>query len=276
METPAATASDGIAGLLQRGFETAEDAFYLVNPSAGVLEELVTSLDAPSERKPDVRLLGSDAVLRDVMDDFLVAGRTADLVADGTLSLRTLESSNGHEPDLLVTDSAVTTILRADGRFATVQTDDEEFVDAVRTKYDTLFEESDPYDLRTPSLGRIEATLESELGPACREDFGEFLSNLQTARGDGDGPDEVTISLLVAARNRVQFYDLARWAEEVGLASKATFSRKKTRLEERGLLATENVPSDVGRPRLRLVLGEDRLRDASVAQLASVVQSAGK
>uniref|UniRef100_UPI000A78D6B4 transcriptional regulator TbsP domain-containing protein n=1 Tax=Halococcus thailandensis TaxID=335952 RepID=UPI000A78D6B4 len=65
-------------------------------------------------------------------------------------------------------------------------------------------------------------------------------------------------------------YDISRWGEDAGVASKATFSRKKTQLEEQGLLETEKVPIDVGRPRLRLLLGEERLREADADELASV------
>jgi DNA-binding MarR family transcriptional regulator len=49
--------------------------------------------------------------------------------------------------------------------------------------------------------------------------------------------------------------------EDTGVASKATFSRVKTRLEDRDLIETEKVPIDVGRPRLRLVLVPDDLED---------------
>jgi predicted transcriptional regulator len=83
----------------------------------------------------------------------------------------------------------------------------------------------------------------------------------------------VTISLLVAARNEVLLYDISKWGEDIGIASKATFSRTKTRLEDLGLIDTEKVPIDVGRPRLRLKLGDDRLREADADQLADVAQS---
>ncbi len=39
------------------------------------------------------------------------------------------------------------------------------------------------------------------------------------------------------------------------------------------LIDTEKVPIDVGRPRLRLMLGDDRLKDAEPDELASVAQS---
>jgi hypothetical protein len=83
----------------------------------------------------------------------------------------------------------------------------------------------------------------------------------------------VTISLLVAARNNVQLYDISKWGEDVGLASKATFSRAKTTLEDKGLIDTESVAIDVGRPRLRLLLGDERLADADNDELATVAQS---
>ncbi|PWG73380.1 hypothetical protein DF186_23370, partial [Enterococcus hirae] len=79
-------------------------------------------------------------------------------------------------------------------------------------------------------------------------------------------------SLLVAAKNDVLLYDISKWGEDVGIASKATFSRTKTKLEDMGLIDTEKVPIDVGRPRLRLKLGDDRLRDANTDQLAGVAQ----
>jgi len=40
-----------------------------------------------------------------------------------------------------------------------------------------------------------------------------------------------------------------------------------------GLIDTEKVPIDVGRPRLRLMLGDERLNDADSDELATVAQS---
>jgi len=99
------------------------------------------------------------------------------------------------------------------------------------------------------------------------------LSSLQTARGDGEGLDEVTISLLVAARNGELLYDISKWGEDIGLAARRPSPRTKTTLEDMGLIDTEKVPIDVGRPRLRLMLGDERLEDASTDELASVAQS---
>ena len=57
------------------------------------------------------------------------------------------------------------------------------------------------------------------------------------------------------------------------LASRATFSRKKTAFEEMGLIETEKVSIDVGRPRQRLVLGDERLQGVDAGELMGVVRS---
>ncbi|ELZ28026.1 hypothetical protein C474_16034 [Halogeometricum pallidum JCM 14848] len=275
MNHPAELLTDEMSEVFEWAFETTEESLYLVNPTAETLERAVESLSMLAGLTPTVRVLGEKAVLREVMNDFLVASRTADLVESETLELRVLDDTDGYKPNLMASESVVTTVVSADSLLAGLRTDDEEFVGAVYEEYEALFEESDDYALRTPGLSRVETTIADRLGPECRTDFTELLSNLQTARGDSDGPDEVAISLLVAARNGELFYDVSRWAEEIGLASKATFSRKKGKLEEQGLIVTEKVPIDVGRPRLRLKLGDERLKEASGAQLASIAQSAG-
>ncbi len=81
--------------------------------------------------------------------------------------------------------------------------------------------------------------------------------------------DEVTLALLVTARNEGMLYDLSRWGENVGIASKATFSRAKTTLEDEGILDTEKVPIDVGRPRQRLLLDHDGLAAADIDEFAA-------
>jgi len=88
----------------------------------------------------------------------------------------------------------------------------------------------------------------AEIGEATREDFDAVLAAMDSARGADGEVDEVTVALLVAAKNDVLLYDISKWGEDVGIASKATFSRTKTRLEDLGIIDTEKVPIDVGRP----------------------------
>ncbi|MFC3958478.1 transcriptional regulator TbsP [Halovivax cerinus] len=250
--------------------ETSGDV-YMVNPSWDAIEDFVSVATAYDGDLPMVHMLADERTLKDVMDDFIVASNAADLIDEDALALRTLEETP--ENSLLVTEDAVVAIVHAADRVGGLVSDDDEFVQATMDTYADRWEDAEAFNLRTPPITRVRETLSDEISPDAEEDFTAILGSLETARGDGEGLDEVTISLLVAARNEALLYDISKWGEDVGIASKATFSRTKTKLEDMGLIDTEKVPIDVGRPRLRLKIGDDRLAEADNGQLATVAQS---
>jgi hypothetical protein len=262
--------TDGIADLLTRVLEETTTELYVVGPSPETIEELV-SVATGMESTPTIKLLVSERPLKGVMEDFIVASRAANLIEAGGLELRTTDEARSNS--LLITDDAVISVVGACGQVAGLRTDDEGFVANAHRQYESAWEDASEYTLRTPPLTTVRETLEADIGNETADDFDEVLASLQTARGNGNGLDEVTISLLVAAKNGELLYDISKWGEDIGLASKATFSRTKTKLEDMGLIDTEKVPIDVGRPRLRLMLGDERLEDAEADQLANVAQS---
>ncbi|MBV0903282.1 transcriptional regulator TbsP [Haloarcula salina] len=261
---------DDVGSMLGAVFESTTEPVYVVNPSRQSVAELVSTLDADADA-PEVRLLADERALKDVMDDFLVASTAADLIDEDRLEMRLLGEVPNHS--VAVTPDAVYALVTINDAVGGLGTDDGDFVDTAYDYYESTWADADEYSLRTPPLNRVRSTLESDIGQETADDFDDVLSSLSTARGDGDGLDEVTISLLVAARNGELLYDISKWGEDVGLASKATFSRTKTKLEDMNLIDTEKVPIDVGRPRLRLMLGDERLKDAEPDELATVAQS---
>ncbi|WP_265111424.1 transcriptional regulator TbsP [Halosolutus halophilus] len=260
-----------IDDILGSVLEDATGDVYMVNPSWDAIEEFVSVATDFDGDLPSVHMLADERTLKDVMDDFIVASNAADLISEGTLELRTIEEAP--ENSLLVTDDRVVAIVHAGDRVGGLVTDDEGFVDDTYDTYVSHWEDANTFNLRTPPITDVRDTLSEEISPDAEADFTAILDSLETARGDGDGLDEVTISLLVAAKNEALLYDISKWGEDVGIASKATFSRTKTKLEDMGLIDTEKVPIDVGRPRLRLKIGDDRLREANNGQLATVAQS---
>lgn len=240
---------------------------YLLNPATETIEELVEVLDG-FEGPPTLRILAPESPLKAVTEDFLVASRTADFVESDVLSIRVL--SDQPVNSLLVTDESVVSLLTDPAEPAGLVTTEDAYVQSVLSHYDDVWERADAYSLRTPPLSQVRSTLESELGSETLADFDAVLDSLGPRRGVGGNLDEVAISLLVAARNEQLLYDVSKWGEDSGLASKATFSRTKTRLEEQGLLTTEKVPIEVGRPRLRLLIGNDRLEAADQAEFETV------
>ncbi|MFC4358998.1 transcriptional regulator TbsP [Halobium salinum] len=262
---------EGVEDILETLLADADDELLVVDPSASTVEELVTVATEAEDELPTIKLVAADGVLKDVMGDFIVASNAADLVEAGALSLRTSADAGGNS--LFVTREAVMALVTAGEHVAALTTEDEEFVADAFDTYEAEWESAPEFKLRTPAISRVRETLGTDIGDATESDFDTVLASLETARGDGDGLDEVTISLLVAAKNDVLLYDISKWGEDVGIASKATFSRTKTKLEDMGLIDTEKVPIDVGRPRLRLKLGDDRLKNADARELAGVAQS---
>ncbi|THE66168.1 hypothetical protein D8Y22_04420 [Salinadaptatus halalkaliphilus] len=260
-----------IDDILETVLEDATGDVYMVNPSRAAIEEFVSVATGFDESVPSVRMLADERTLKDVMDDFIVASNAADLIAEDALSLRTIEEAP--ENSLLLTEDRVVAVVHAGDRVGGLITDDESFVEDTYATYADRWDDATEFNLRTPPITDVRDTLSAEISPDAEDDFAAILNSLETARGDGDGLDEVTISLLVAAKNEALLYDISKWGEDVGIASKATFSRTKTKLEDMGLIDTEKVPIDVGRPRLRLKIGDDRLREADNGQLATVAQS---
>ena len=260
---------DSVGEILYDGITGADDDVIVVNPSRDAISDLVDVLGGLSDPAP-VRLFAAEEPLKDLMDDFLVASAVADLADSGVLAVRTLEAVPNSA--LVVSDESVVSIVESYSQAAGLATTDDPFVEDTYGYYDERWADAPLFSLRTPPRSRVMETLESDIGTDTAADFEAMLKSLPAARGDGDGLDEVTISLLVAAKNGELLYDISKWGEDVGVASKATFSRTKTRLEDEGLLDTEKVPIDVGRPRLRLLLGETRLTDIEADELASAAQ----
>lgn len=261
---------NSIEEIVNSVFAETDGDLLVVDPSARTIESIVQSgIDAAD--LPNLQMLARESVLKEAMNDFLIASRAADLINTDDLTLRIL--TDGADNSLLASDTTVTALVGAGDAVAAMTSEDDEFVSTVYEEYSETFRAAELYNLRTPAISQVRNTLSDDIGSDTREDFDSVMASMETARGNGQGLDEVTVSLLVAARNEQLLYDISKWGEDIGIASKATFSRTKTRLEDVDLIDTEKVPIDVGRPRLRLKLGDERLTNASTDDLAGVTSS---
>ena len=233
-----------------------------------LIEALITVL-GETDDPPNIHLLITESVLKWVRDDFVLASEAADLIENETLSIRA--SDDPFENQLVITEESVVSLVTAGEHTAGLPTDHEEFVSEANEKWGERWDQAEEFSLRTPPRSRMEASLNDEFGSEVEGGFRAMLESAESTRND-EGLDEVGMSLLVAAKHELLLYDISKWGEDIGLASKATFSRAKTNLEESGLIETEKVPIDVGRPRLRLLLGEDDLRDAGIDEFPSIAQ----
>lgn len=242
----------------------------LVDPPVSVLRA-VGELDHEDDLVSDVRVLATESVLKSARDEFLAASALADHVDAGRVSLRVLRENVNYT--LVSTDDALYTVVQALGDTAVaLAADDDTFLADVHASYAEQFETAESFDLRTPGRTRVHETLAAELGEAVDDDFRAVLDSLDVV--SDETVDEVTLALLVAARNEALLYDISRWGDTVGIASTATFSRVKTNLEDEGFLDTEQVPIDVGRPRQRLLLDHEELATVDIDEFAAVAQRA--
>ncbi len=254
-----------VEGVVASALRSESSPAYVIDPTPSVLRALVeTGID--TDRSVTVRVLADRSVLKTVAAEFPIAAAAAELVDRGAIELRVAEAGAGNA--LVVTDGSVVAVVAVGDRVAGLATDDDALVGDANETYRAQFAAAEPFTLRTPALSAVRSSLESELGADVRSDFDAVFEALEAE--DGPDLDEVVVSLLVAARNDVLLYDVSKWGEDAGIASKATFSRTKTELEDQGVIETEKVPIDVGRPRLRLRLGDDRLRAAEPERLAAV------
>jgi len=261
---------DRIDGVLEHVLEADDGPVYVTDPSAAVVEAVVEAISA-SEAAPTVRMLGHEDAFKPVFEDFLVASEAADHIAADALSMRVARDPDANPT--VVAGETVTSLVDAGARVGGLRTDEADLVAAAREDADARWEAADEYSLRTPPMSEVREQLGADLESGVQEDFTGMLDSLETARGDGDDLDEVTVSLLAAAKNEALLYDISRWGEDTGVASKATFSRTKSSLEDAGLIETEKVPIDVGRPRLRLTLADERLQEADPDQVAAAAQT---
>jgi hypothetical protein len=226
------------------------DGMLIGYPNRPLVEALVSQLEADG---PSVRLLIDPDVLGAAFDDFITTSRAADL-ADGALSVKT---APGEGSAVVVGAERVVVPVEVPGSAAGLTDDDEDFVESVTDAYESNWDDAAAYDFDVPPLSEVLESLEAHTESDIREAFEAAIDGAETLGARRDALDVVSLSLLLGARYGVQLYDLSEWGEETGLASKATFSRTKTQLEDAGLIETESVPIDVGRPRLRLHLDTD-------------------
>lgn len=252
-----AITQDGTTGVSQQIVATASrvvaratETVYVIDPSERVVRGMIGAA-AGADDPPTLRIVGRGKMLRRIRRDFLTASEAAALVDTGTLQIRT--DPPDRESRMIVSDAAVHAVVTAKGTVTELRDDRESFVSAARGRCETVWDNAESFSLHTPGIDRLTGEMTDQFGPAFSEQFAESLG---VARGlrDRAAFDPVTATLLIAANSGELHYDVSKLGEDTGLASKATFSRIKNQLEDDGIIQTEKVKMEVGRPRQRLEL----------------------
>ena len=228
------------------------DSVLIINPGSNVFHTIMLAAASFENELSDLQVLAEPGVLKASLEDFVLASQVANLIDRDVLELRT--TTDIAQNSILVSNDEVIILVSLNDKVTGLRSTDDELVENIQSAFVNEWDNSNVFSLRTPPLSRVQETLSEEFGDGVKEDFMMVVNSVDTIPGEDNYLDEVAIALLVAANNEMLFYDISKWGEDTGVASKATFSRTKTRLEDRGLIETKKVPIDVGRPRLRLFL----------------------
>jgi hypothetical protein len=150
---------------------------------------------------------------------------------------------------------SVSVMVAFGGETTAVSVTETAVAEQLNSQFDAAYADAEPLALDIPPWTALLDQLATSVG---RETRTEFERLIQAAQIESLGAlDEVSVALIAAAHSGALMYDVSRWGEEIGLASKATFSRRKSILENDGVIYTTKVPQEVGRPRLRLHLASN-------------------
>lgn len=228
--------------------------------------------DLDDSERPSVQFLAPRRAAKRVRDDFVTATTLVEFEETSAASLRVLDDGAVPEP-AMVTDDAVVLLLRGvPTRTVAVRVDDTSLRADYGAAVDDRWDEASAFDLETFSRSRFLDGLGEKFGPEFRADFERGLA-APDVRGPAD-LDPVDLLVLFAAKHGEQSYELNRWGESFGVASVGKFSQSKRKLEDVGLVDTEKVESEsVGRPRQRLVIGQEGLVGADPEELVAAMRS---
>lgn len=214
------------------------------------------------------RLLLDAETERSALDDFLTATKLAEMAGED-LDVRI--TTNQHS--VAVTDGGQVIVpVDIPEQAAGLVDTDEEFVRALTATYEDAWADATPFEPTVPALDVLLEELAATTSDATADDFEAVLAAADSLGRRSDAVGVVTLAILIGARHEELLYDLSEWGEETGVASKATFSRTKSQLEDAALIDTESVPIEVGRPRLRLILDDDDLADADPADFLDIAR----
>lgn len=201
----------------------------------------------------DVDVLIPKSIAKHVRRDFPLNSKVAELIKQDGINLYSTEVTP--LPTTIVEDDGLYYFVRFGEVEQFVTPSSDEIPTTVVEEFHRLLETGEQIQIDILPWSDLLSQLEEMVDIETRQEFERLI---EAARIKNLGAlDDISVAIIAAAQSGALLNDLSTWAEEVGLASKATFSRRKSDLEDDGVIYTEKVPIDVGRPKLRLKLADD-------------------
>lgn len=238
-------------------------------PSRAILTDIIVSLQ-PLESPPTLRILTEEGTTASLKGNFLITTHLMDYIDAGIIELRYQSS---RVPSFVISGTEVI----AEVGFPQIEISYVESTERVvrRTTleaFEKRFAEGVPVTFRTPGLSDVLSSLEEEFGNDLRDDVETGLIEASNSKTSTLTLDPVGVVLMAAALHGISFYEISRWGERVTFASRAKFSRIKQSLEDADCLDFEKIPTDIGRPRHRLLPGEAVNEETPIESIISITE----
>ncbi|WP_152418571.1 transcriptional regulator TbsP domain-containing protein [Halorubrum distributum] len=236
MDTISVDGSDGVKIVISDDISVSEFAEWLIASDLSDMNILVSKTTADNLR----RSFPLNSKIKEILEQH---NATLYLTEEPSLPTTVIDGNQAHY------------YVRMGNVRRFVKLSDDEIGSILTDEFESLLEAASRVDIDTPVWSELLAKLESVVGLQTRSEFEQLIEAAKLE--EMDSLDAVSVALIAAAQSGALSYDLGKWAEETGVASKATISRRKTALETDGVIYTEKVPVEVGRPRQRLLLADD-------------------
>lgn len=236
MDTISVDGSDGVKIIISDDISVSEFAEWLIMSDLSGMDILASKATADDLR----RSFPLNSKIKEILEQH---NATLYLTEEPSLPTTVIDGNQAHY------------YVRMGSVRRFVKFSDDEIGSILTDEFESLLESASRVDIETPVWSELLAKLESTVGLQTRSEFEQLIEAAKLE--EMDSLDAVSVALIAAAQSGALSYDLGKWAEETGVASKATISRRKTALETDGVIYTEKVPVEVGRPRQRLLLADD-------------------
>lgn len=250
------------------GWTHEAESSFVVNPPAGLLDDVVGT--ALEKDRGTIRTLLTAETASTLSDDFLLETRLAEARMRDRLAVRVVDGPL--DDKLLLHDESARVLVPVEETVGIFETDAGDLVEDLRKKYESYWADGESLRTRAPPRPELYETAEDRLSDEFVTDLRRVLQAAEELDWYGT-PTPVEVALVVAGRASEHLYDVSRWGEDAAFASRSSLSRAKNTLDDEGVLRIERVPQERGRPRQRLLVGDDRLDDADPTEIVPVMRS---
>lgn len=205
--------------------------------------------------KGDLEIIVTHEIAKQLSDRFPINSYFQKLQSRDNIDIRQETSANSELSVMYLTEDRVYHPMTFGSVEMCIEFASSDIYQPLVEEFDTQFSKADELDLAVPPWKEL---LNGLAEATSKETAKEFEVLVEAATPENlDSLDEVSLALIAAARTGALQYNISKWGEEMNIGSKATFSRRKSSLVDDGVVTTESVQVEIGRPRERLLLAGD-------------------